>query len=82
MGRWRTPEEAALRVMSDRAMRGVQWAGNDLVLLGRAGDGFLIRMHCNGTKLLSEIKSTETCARTPVDDLNRTISSDIRDRKS
>jgi transposase-like protein len=55
-GRNRTAEEAALRLMQERAMRGVTWtAEGPGLVVGRKG-AFEIRLHCNAAEVLAEKK--------------------------
>ena len=51
IGRNRTAEEAAARIVGDKAMRRVKWTAEGNVLVGRDGD-FEIRLHCDAAKVL------------------------------
>jgi len=52
LGRWRTPEEAAVRIISDQSMRGVKWAIESGVLIGRQ-NGFEMRLpYCDPHSVL------------------------------
>lgn len=59
MDRWRTPEEATLRVVTDKANRGVQWEAREGQLIGRLG-GYLIALQCDGEAVLQMMKGEST----------------------